>query len=193
MTFKFVTRKELAAIEADKQSVLAKCQGLENEIENLKNMSQTVMEEKTKYDENIAALRKENEALATNNANAIATLKAEHEKVLADMKAAYEKQLADTKAVTEKETSDIKLRYEAQLTDLSAKVTLADGSAEVKAQKILGNLGVPAAELPKVKHEDKTQILDEAKKLQGNALSEYFEKNKKAIFEALKEKATKKD
>lgn len=162
---KIITRKEMIGIEDEKKALLEKNKGLEAEVASLKEMSKDIMEQQAEYNANIAALKADNAKAVSDLQSATEVLKAEHQKAINELVAVHEKTISD----------------------MSAKVQLAEASSEAKAIKTLATIGVPAEELPKVTTQNNTQVLEEAKKLQGSQLSEYFEQNKKAIFDALKE------
>jgi hypothetical protein len=130
----------------------------------------TALEEKVKSLEQ-AASTTDLDKLKADHAEAIKTLTADNAKALEDMKAGYEKQISD----------------------LKTEVKVESVSSEAKAISTLAQIGVPSEELPKVTtKQDKTQILEDAAKLQGDELANFINKNRKAISEALKEKAKKK-
>jgi hypothetical protein len=91
---------------------------------------------------------------------AVAEVTSQHNKALADLKAGYEKQISE----------------------LQTTVAIESDSSEQKAIKTLAQIGVASDELPKTSNKDTASILDGLKGLQGQELSEYFNKNRAAIF-----------
>ena len=108
---------------------------------------------------------------------------AEHNNVITQLKADHDKALANMKAT-----------YETQISDLNKNVTTEATSSETKAITILAQIGVPMDDLPQATTEDNSaSILNNMKGMTPSQLSDYFNKNKKAVFDALKKKTTKKD
>lgn len=157
----FKLHKELTEALTTNAGLVKQIEGLDNEVNNLKTMSKDVMETQAAHNEVITKLKEE-------NAIAIEALKNDHIK-------AFEKLNAD---------------YKAQIEALTVKANTEAVSAEEKAIKIVANLGVPVEEIPTAAVVDEPAvILANLKTMSPSQLSEYFNKNQKLVFEALKKSA----
>ena len=129
---KIFTSKQLASINAEKESALTLARGLETELSNLKEMSKDMVEKQAEHN------------------NVIATLKADHETSITALKAGYENQIATLKTDSEKAIAELKAASEKTISDLQNQVKLEAASSEAKAITTLAKIGIPADELPKV-------------------------------------------
>ena len=102
------------------------------------------------------------------------------------LETSYRAEIKNLKADYEKQLAEMKAGYEKQISELQVKVAAEMVSSETKAVKTLATIGVPADEVPQVPKEEKTQILEQAKRLSGDGLNEFIRTNKTAIFNALK-------
>lgn len=160
---KIITHKEFTAIEADKKCLLEKCQGLENEVTNLKDMSKDMTEAQAEHN------------------NVITTLKADSEKAIVSMKAEYENKLTVLKVESDKALTDLKTATDKTISDLTNQVKEASASSEAKAISTLAKIGVPAEELPKVTKGNDELSASGSKKSRYTIISHLDKLNKQLV------------
>jgi len=176
---KIITHKELTAIEAEKKCLLEKCQGLENEVTNLKDMSKDMTEAQAEHN------------------NVITTLKADSEKASVTMKAEYDNKLTALKVESDKAFIDLKTATDKTISDLTNQVKEASASSEAKAITIVANLGVPIDDLPPISN-NVTNNSPEAKlntflaMSSGTEKTAYYNTNRADIVRASNAKAANK-
>ena len=92
--FKIKTARQYNDLMADRDSLLTKCQGLENEVTNLKGMSVEMTNKQIEHDSVIAQLKADSE-------KAIETLKADYEKQISELKTKVTEEAgsSETKAI----------------------------------------------------------------------------------------------
>ena len=103
-TFKLHTHKEYADLQSDRDSLIAKCQGLETEVENLKKMSVEMADKQAQHE------------------NVIAQLKDDGDKAIAELKAHYEQTISDLQNQVKVEASSSESKAIATLAKIGVPV-----------------------------------------------------------------------
>ena len=125
--FNIHTQKEVNALNADRNSLVAKCSGLETEVTNLQNMSKDMTEKQIANDK------------------VLADLKAAHETAINTMKADYDKQISDLKANVVTETASATAKAVTILANVGVPAdtisattkTISDSTKEAKLAKFV--------------------------------------------------------
>jgi chromosome segregation ATPase len=178
INLKIHTHKEFSALKADKDSLAAKCKGLEAEIETLKNASKETTDMQAKFNADIEKSKADMTALVNTHNATVKTLTDTHTKAIDDINTQYSAAIDTMKA-----------EYEKQISDLKAEVKKAETSSEAKAISTLSKIGVPMEDIPSAKVSVAvTPHLDAMTKMAGAELSNYLEQNKLAIFAEMKAK-----
>lgn len=164
---------------------------LNTELTALKADKANWLAEAEKY-EALKADRINNDQLQADNVSLVNENQAYKEKVdshnmiVNQLRDSQVKELTELKADNESATAKLKADYELQISNLKSKVEQEAKSSESKAISTLAKIGVPTDELPQVTNQNASSVLDAMSGLSSAQVSEYFSKNKAAIFAELK-------
>lgn len=170
MIFKLKTHKEFAALQADRDALLAKVTELEAKVDTTKDYAALEADRNNIFNQ----LQEAQEQCNQHNIT-LSTLRDSQTKEMSDMVAAHELALATLKAT-----------YEKQISDLNQVVETESTSSESKAISILATVGVPTEKLPEATNVAVTpkDIYDKWQSLQATdkkAATEFYNSNRETI------------